>query len=218
MKNKLTKLIAPTILASMMIVPNAFAYTVIEGDTLSEIATRKSMTLQELASLNPQISNVDLIYPGQAVNTSEDKTPEAPKKVLAPPTPEVKSVVKQEVKTSLTANEKDLLARLVRAEATGEPYAGKVAVATVVLNRVDSNLFPDTVTAVIYQRGQFSPITNGSINRPADEESMRAVEDAIREDRSNNHSLFFYNPRIASSSWLGSRPTTEVIGNHVFKQ
>lgn len=70
-------------------------------------------------------------------------------------------------------NDKELLARLVSAEAKGEPYAGKVAVATVVLNRVDSSKFPDTVKGVIYQKGQYSPVSNGQINKPADKGSKK---------------------------------------------
>src|SRR5699024_110576 len=87
------------------------------------------------------------------------------------------------IPTAITSEEKDLLARLVRAEAEGEPYAGKVAVATVVLNRVDYHEFPNTVRGVIEEVTPggyyaFSPVLNGEINKPADEDSMLAVEEA----------------------------------------
>lgn len=120
----------------------------------------------------------------------------------------------------ITAAEKDLLARLVHAEAKGEPYAGKVAVATVVLNRVDHPDFPDTIRAVIYERSggryAFTPVANGTINEPADRESYRAVEEALAFRGLGNGSLYFYNPKTAKSKWLRSRPVTVVIGNHVF--
>lgn len=112
--------------------------------------------------------------------------------------------------------EKDLLARLVEAEAKGEPYAGKVAVATVVLNRVDSPLFPNSIYDVIYEKGQFTPVTNGQINQPASNESKKAVEEALAFRGQGNGSLYFYNPKKTNNSWLRSKPVTVTIGNHVF--
>jgi spore germination cell wall hydrolase CwlJ-like protein len=115
-------------------------------------------------------------------------------------------------------SELDLLARLVRAEAQTEPFEGKVAVARVVINRVDSSQFPDTIKEVIYQKGQFQPVSNGEINKPADDESIKAVEAALSTmTNAANGSLFFYNPDIATSRWLDSRVTAVIIGQHVFK-
>lgn len=120
----------------------------------------------------------------------------------------------------LTTSEKDLLARLVNAEAKGESYAGKVAVATVVLNRVASKDFPNTVNGVIYQIANghyaFTPVQNGAINQPASAESKRAVNEAIAMKGLGSGSLFFYNPKTAQSQWIKSRTVTTVIGNHVF--
>ncbi len=120
----------------------------------------------------------------------------------------------------LTTYEKDLLARLVNAEAKGESYAGKVAVATVVLNRVESKDFPNTVKSVIYQISNghyaFTPVQNGAINQSASAESKRAVNEAIAMKGLGSGSLFFYNPKTAQSQWIKSRPVTTVIGNHVF--
>ncbi len=120
-----------------------------------------------------------------------------------------------------TSYERDLLARLVYAEAKGESYAGKVAVATVVLNRVDSSLFPNSVHGVITERSAggyyaFSPVANGSISRAADSESKRAVQEALMFRGQGSGSLYFYNPKTAQSSWIKTRPITITIGNHVF--
>jgi N-acetylmuramoyl-L-alanine amidase len=120
-----------------------------------------------------------------------------------------------------TSYERDLLARLVYAEAKGEPYAGKVAVATVVLNRVDSTLFPNSVHGVITERSAggyyaFSPIANGTISLAADAESKRAVQEALMFRGQGSGSLYFYNPQTAQSAWIKTRPTTVKIGNHVF--
>lgn len=119
---------------------------------------------------------------------------------------------------SFSSSDVDLLARLVRAESQSEPYAGKVAVALVVLNRIASEEFPDTMQGVIYQSGQFSPVSNGSINRAADNDSIRAAKEAIATfAQANDGSLYFYNPQTASSRWLDGLATSKVIGNHTFK-
>jgi N-acetylmuramoyl-L-alanine amidase len=122
--------------------------------------------------------------------------------------------------STVSAADKDLMARLVRAEAVGEPYAGKVAVATVILNRVKSPDFPNSIHSVIYQISNghyaFTPVENGQINQSADYESKRAVNEAIAFSGQGSGSLFFYNPRTSASSWMKSRQVTVTIGNHVF--
>lgn len=118
--------------------------------------------------------------------------------------------------STVTSSEKDLLARLVEAEAKGEPYAGKVAVATVILNRVDSNLFPNSVNGVIYQAGQFTPVSNGHINQPASASAKKAVNEALAFRGQGNGSLYFYNPSKTSNTWLRAKKTTIKIGNHIF--
>ncbi|HWO95527.1 MAG TPA: cell wall hydrolase [Bacillus sp. (in: firmicutes)] len=119
-----------------------------------------------------------------------------------------------------TSEEQDLLARLVEAEAKDEPFAGKVAVATVVLNRVDSPNFPDTIKGVIYEQTggsyAFTPVQNGAINNTPSEESKRAAAEAIATRGGGQGSLFFYNPKTAQSEWIKTRPVTAVIGNHTF--
>ena len=118
--------------------------------------------------------------------------------------------------------DKELMARLVHAEAVGEPYAGKVAVATVVLNRLLSPQFPKTVPGVIYQISgghyAFTPVENGQINQPADPASLRAVNEAVALMGRGNGSLFFYNPSTSTSFWNASRQVTCVIGHQVFSK
>jgi N-acetylmuramoyl-L-alanine amidase len=118
--------------------------------------------------------------------------------------------------STVTSSEKDLLARLVEAEAKGEPYAGKVAVATVILNRVDSNLFPNSVNGVIYESGQFTPVSNGQINQAASAASKLAVNEALAFRGQGSGSLYFYNPSKTTNTWLRSKAVTTRIGNHVF--
>lgn len=121
-----------------------------------------------------------------------------------------------QIPSTITDYEKRLLAQLITAEAKGEPYAGQVAVATVVLNRVDSSLFPNTIHDVIYQAGQFTPVQNGTINQPATASAVRAVEEALAFRGQGSGSLFFYNPVIATNHWIATRQQTIVIGKHVF--
>ncbi|KIY23399.1 cell wall hydrolase [Mesobacillus subterraneus] len=118
-------------------------------------------------------------------------------------------------KRFIKEEDEKLLARLVEAEAKGEPYEGKVAVATVVLNRVENEQFPDTIKEVIYQKNAFQPVKNGEIQKPANEEAMKAVKDALK-NKDKNDCLYFYNPETATSKWIFSRKVVKKIGNHAF--
>lgn len=113
-------------------------------------------------------------------------------------------------------SEQWLLARLIHAEAEAEPYMGKVAVGAVVLNRVESPLFPGTVSGVIYEPGAFTPVYDGRINLPPDQTSLRAAQDALRGWDPSFGALYFYNPAKTTSWWVFTRPITTRIGNHVF--
>lgn len=124
------------------------------------------------------------------------------------------------IKTGISEKEKDLMARLVTAEAGGEPYAGKVAVAKVILNRVNTKGFPNTITNVVYEpikRGfAFTPVTDGRINKPATHEARMAVDEALSTNGEKSDWLYFYNPKTATDKWIKTRQTVAVIGNHVF--
>lgn len=112
----------------------------------------------------------------------------------------------------------DLLARLINGEARGEPYKGQVAVGAVVMNRVKSSEFPDTISGVIYQKGQFSCVTDGQFNKAIDEDSTvyKAAREAMNGADPTNGCLFFYNPKTSKSKWVFSRPTVITIGKHRF--
>lgn len=154
------------------------------------------------------------------------KQPEKPiidfsiKPTLSEPEMEPQEEEQEEPAVSISNKETDLLARLVEAEAKGESYDGKVAVATVVLNRVESTQFPDSVKEVIYEvvgeSYAFSPVQNGEINKPASDEAKRAVEEALHRKDRLNESIYFYNPEIATDDWIRTREVVKTIGNHVF--
>ena len=118
--------------------------------------------------------------------------------------------------TGYVSSDHRLLAKLVYAEARGEPYKGQVAVAAVVLNRVASSSFPNTVSGVIYQSGAFSCVSNGSINNTPDSSCIRAALDALNGWDPTGGCLYYYNPKTAQDKWIFSRTVQTVIGNHSF--
>ena len=119
--------------------------------------------------------------------------------------------------TSTNSNQDlNLLSRLVYAESRGEPYSGQVAVASVVLNRVKSSSFPNSVAGVIYQTGAFSVVSDGQINLSPDTTAKKAAQDAINGWDPSYGAIYYFNPNTATSKWIWSRPVTVVIGNHRF--
>ena len=110
----------------------------------------------------------------------------------------------------------ELLARLIHGEARGEPYVGMVAVGAVVLNRVKSSRFPNTLAGVIYQSGAFDAVSDGQINLTPNEQSRRAARDALNGWDPTGGCLYYYNPATATSSWIWSREVRLTIGDHSF--
>jgi N-acetylmuramoyl-L-alanine amidase len=109
-----------------------------------------------------------------------------------------------------------LLARLISAEARGEPYIGQVAVGAVVLNRVDHPSFPNTVSGVIYQTGAFSCLDDGQFWQPVSDSAYRAARDALAGSDPTGGAIYYFNPAKATSKWIWSRPLLVVIGDHRF--
>lgn len=115
-----------------------------------------------------------------------------------------------------SSSQVDLLARLISAEARGEPYSGQVAVGAVVLNRIKHPSFPNTLPGVIYQSGAFTCITDGQFNQPVAESAYRAARDALNGVDPSGGAIYYFNPSTATSSWIWSRPLITVIGKHRF--
>lgn len=109
-----------------------------------------------------------------------------------------------------------LLAKCIYAEARGESYTGQVAVGAVILNRVDSPAFPNTIAGVIYQKNAFTAVSDGQINLEPDQTAMNAASDAMNGWDPTYGCLYYYNPAVATSSWIFGRETVTVIGKHVF--
>ncbi len=118
--------------------------------------------------------------------------------------------------SSSSSSNLNLLSRLVYSEARGETYTGQVAVAAVVLNRVKSSSFPNTISGVIYQRGAFDAVSDGQINLTPDSTARKAAQDALNGWDPSYGAIYYFNPNTATSAWIWSRPMTVTIGNHRF--
>ena len=177
---------------------NSWTYTVRTGDTLYLISQRYGTTVNALRSLN---------------NIWTDNLTVGQRLLIPGATPASSG--------AYTAAERDLLARLVSAEALGEPYDGLVAVAAVVLHRVADPRYPNSIHDVIYQvvntyYYQFSPVMDGRINQTAAVLAVQAVQDAIAGRDPSNGALGFYNPAKTTNQWVSSQTITARIGDHVF--
>ena len=110
----------------------------------------------------------------------------------------------------------NLLSRLIFGEARGEPYVGQVAVGAVVLNRVKSSSFPNTIAGVIYQNGAFDVVSDGQINLVQNSTAKKAAQDALNGWDPSYGAIYYFNPNTATSKWIWSRPMTVTIGKHRF--
>ncbi|MBX5465051.1 MAG: LysM peptidoglycan-binding domain-containing protein [Clostridia bacterium] len=200
-------------------------YTVRPGDTLWLIAQRFGVTVGAIQLANGLTSS--WIYPGQVLSIPGGASASGAAGAMAaggagqagpvpgPATSGGKTVVQ------LAPGERDLLARLVTAEAGGEPFLAQVGVAAVVLNRVRSPLFPDTVTGVIYQvdawgNYQFTPVLNGWINRPATATAYQAVDEALAGVDPTGGALYFWATGEIGNPYLLSLPVSAQIGHVTF--
>ena len=126
----------------------------------------------------------------------------------------------QNISYAATSNTSDiqLMARAINGEARGEPYEGQVAVGAVILNRVKSSQFPNTIAGVIYQSGAFTAVSDGQINVPIEEGSSvyKAARDAMNGWDPTGGCIYYFNPDTATNKWIWSRPQVKTIGKHIF--
>lgn len=111
----------------------------------------------------------------------------------------------------------DYLARIIYAEARGEPYLGQVAVGAVVLNRVRSPLFPNSIEKVLFEKHAFQPIQNGQFHGTPNDSAYRAAREALGGHDPTGGALYFYNPaKVRAGNWIWDRPILKQIGSHIF--
>ncbi len=118
--------------------------------------------------------------------------------------------------SATSSNDVTLLAMVINGEARGESYEGQVAVGAVVLNRVRHSSFPNTIAGVIYQKGAFTAVDDGQINKAIQQSCFNAAKDALNGWDPSGGAIYYYNPATATSSWIWSRPVIKRIGKHVF--
>lgn len=175
----------------------SFTYHRVErGDSLYLIARLYDTTIGYLREINN--IETDVIRPGQVLKVPVQYRRDYP------------------VGLRLTDTEVRWIAQMIHAEARGEPYLGQVAVGAVILNRVKSNQFPDTVRDVLYQPGAFQPIRNGSFYLEPNENAWRAAREALNGNDPTNGALFFFNPNKSNDRFMHARPAVTTIGGHRF--
>lgn len=177
--------------------PQAYTvYQVAPGDSLYWIAATYGLSVEELQALNRL--ETDTIRVGQRLVVPLDTIRYYP------------------VGVHLTAQEVEWLAQMIYAEARGEPYVGQVAVGAVILNRMLSSQFPDTLRGVLFQTNAFQPIQNGSFYMTPNESARRAALEALNGNDPTGGALFFFNPRQSTDRFMHSRPAKVTIGRHRF--
>ncbi|MBR5281001.1 MAG: spore cortex-lytic enzyme, partial [Clostridia bacterium] len=136
--------------------------------------------------------------------------------IAGPNTLSAMGIVSSSGGTSSSNSNIELLARAVYGEARGEPYAGQVAVAAVILNRVEDSRFPKTISGVVYQSGAFDVVADGQINLTPNSTAYQAARDALNGWDPTYGCLYYYNPKTATNAWIKQLPISVTIGSHVF--
>ncbi len=171
-------------------------HQVSSGENLYWIAESYDTTTEKLKQLNSLSS--DIISSGQSLLVPLHTLRTYPRGV------------------SITDKELQWLAQMIHAEARGEPYLGQVAVGSVILNRLESSQFPNTMYGVLFQRNAFQPIRNGQFFRPANDQAYSAAIEALHGNDPTMGSLFFFNPSISNDRFMHARPAVVTIGEHRF--
>ena len=197
-------------------VTSAYAIVLQRGSTGSTVKTLQ----QKLKNWGYYPGAVDGIYGTQTVNAVKyfQRKNNLVVDGIAGPKTLAKIGISSSGSSSSSYSDSDvqLLARLIYGEARGESYVGQVAVGAVVMNRIRSSSFPNTMSGVIYQKYAFTAVSDGQINLAPNETAKKAAKDAMNGWDPSYGALYYYNPKIATSSWIFSRQTTVTIGNHVF--
>jgi N-acetylmuramoyl-L-alanine amidase len=174
-------------------------YIVKKGDSLWRLSRQFNVSIESIKEANNHWS--DTIYIDQR---------------LIIPSEDLRVSTSRSAVARVTNTDIELIARTVHGEARGESFEGQVAVAAVILNRLRSNEFPNTVHGVVYQPRAFTVVDDGQINLMPNQSSFNAVEEALRGWDPSDGALYYFNPETATSRWIWSRSQIKQIGNHVF--
>lgn len=193
-------------------------------ETLSKYGSRGSEVTQiqtKLKRWGYYTGNIDGIYGTQtqnAVKYFQRKNGLTVDGIAGPATLKAMGIMTSTTSSSSSSynSNLNLLSRLIYGEARGEPYTGQVAVGAVVMNRVRSSSFPNTISGVIYQSGAFDVVRDGQINLTPDSNARKAAQDALNGWDPSYGAIYYFNPSTATNKWIWSRPMTVTIGKHRF--
>lgn len=197
-------------------------------DALEAVVLKKGSSGSVVKTVQTKLKNwgyykgsVDGIYGSQtveAVKYFQRKNGLTADGIVGAKTAKAMGITLSSSTTSSSYNSSDtyLLARAIYGEARGEPYIGQVAVGAVILNRVKSGKFPNSISGVIYQAGAFTCVSDGQINLAPNQTAIKAAKDALSGWDPTNGCLYYYNPSTATSAWIWSREIRLVIGQHNF--
>lgn len=179
--------------------------------------TRIEQIQKRLAEYGYYMGNIDGIY-GQstynAVRNFQQNNGLTPDGIVGDAT--LKALVLAFTTGEVSDEDRELLARVIYGEGRGEPYEGQVAIGAVILNRVESADFPDTITDVVYQSGAFDAVYDGQVQLEPNETAFLAASEAISGVDPTDGALYYWNPQTATSRWIWSIPITYSVGRHVF--
>lgn len=202
-----------------------FLKSVDSVETLSKYGSRGNEVRQiqtKLKRWGYYTGNVDGIYGTQTVNAVkyfQRKNGLTADGIAGPATLKAMGIYTSTTTTSGSATNSsnlNLLSRIIYGEARGEPYTGQVAIGAVVMNRVKSSSFPNSISGVIYQSGAFDAVRDGQINLTPDSTAKKAAQDALNGWDPSYGAIYYFNPATATNKWIWSRPMTVTIGRHRF--
>lgn len=226
-KNKLLAIIAILMVTGMLL--SIFVYKNnkenLAVETLSKYGSRGSEVTQiqtKLKRWGYYSGSIDGIYGTQTVNAVkyfQRKNGLTVDGVAGPATLKAMGITSSSSSSSSSSNYNsnlNLLARVIYGEARGEPYTGQVAVGAVVMNRIKSSSFPNTLAGVVYQSGAFDAVKDGQVNLTPNSTAKKAAQDAMNGWDPSYGAIYYFNPSTATNKWIWSRPMTVTIGKHRF--
>lgn len=209
-------------ISAFMTIMLFFCSNIHTADALSKIGSQGDEVTQiqtKLKDMGLYTGNIDGIFGSntqKAVKQFQSNNGLAADGIAGPKTLDALGITSLGTSGGYSSADISLLARIISAEARGEPYSGQVAVGAVILNRIEHPSFPNTLSGVIYQPGAFSCLTDGQVNEPVADSAKRAANDAINGWDPSGGAIYYYNPAKTTNKFMWSRPVITVIGKHKF--
>lgn len=230
LKNRKFLIIIMVVVVGLTVMSSTWIYKKYEKqnetlETLSKYGSRGSEVTQiqtKLKRWGYYTGNVDGIYGTQTVNAVkyfQRKNGLTADGIAGPATLKAMGIMTSSSSSSSSSSYNsnlNLLSRVIYGESRGEPYTGQVAVGAVVMNRVKSSSFPNTISGVVYQSGAFDAVKDGQINLTPDSTARKAAQDALNGWDPSYGAIYYFNPSTATNKWIWSRPMTITIGKHRF--